>query len=249
MRIGIPSYQRVDKLRSLETLEKMGFTKADIVISTQTSEDYEKYLRAFSDRATVIYRKGTNDSMNRNTCLDYFDEGEDFLLIDDDIKEFCGLEVIGDKKMLYPIKTKAKLEAIAKKQFAFCEKHNSPIFAWYAVENAFFMSNTTDLRNILVGTVFGIHNRSDVRFNEVYDLKGDFEISLRLIERGFNAVRFNGFVAKADHRSAGGCESARKAGHNRIRCEALLNRYPTLVVPHPTRAGEIKFIGDTGKRK
>ena len=248
MRIGIPSYQRVDKLHSLATLEKMGFTKNDIVISTQTSEDYEAYLRAFGDRAKVIYRKGTNDSMNRNTCLNYFDEGEDFLLIDDDIKEFCGLEQIGDKKMLYPIKTKEKLEQIARKQFDFCQKHNSPLFAWYAVENAFFMSNSIDLRNILVGTVFGVHNRADVRFNETYDLKGDFEISLRLIERGFNAVRFNGFVAKADHKSSGGCESARKAGHNKIRCAALLNRYPTLIKPHPTRAGEIKFIGDSGKR-
>ena len=248
MRIGIPSYQRVDKLHSLATLEKMGFTKNDIVISTQTSEDYEAYLRAFGDRAKVIYRKGTNDSMNRNTCLNYFDEGEEFLLIDDDIKEFCGLEQIGDKKMLYPIKTKEKLEQIARKQFDFCQKHNSPLFAWYAVENAFFMSNSIDLRNILVGTVFGVHNRADVRFNETYDLKGDFEISLRLIERGFNAVRFNGFVAKADHKSAGGCESARKAGHNKIRCAALLNRYPTLIKPHPTRAGEIKFIGDSGKR-
>ena len=248
MRIGIPSYKRVDTFHSLPTLEKMGYTKNDIIVSTQTSEDYEAYLKAFGDRAKIIYRKGSNDSMNRNTLLDYFDEGEDFLLIDDDIKEFCGLEVIGDKKMLYPIKTKEKLEKIVIKQFAFCEKHNSPIFAWYALENAFFMSNTIDLRNILVGTVFGIHNRADVRFNETYDLKGDFEISLRLIERGFNAVRFNGFAAKADHRSAGGCEGARKAGHNKIRCEALLNRYPTLIVPHATRAGEIKFIGNTGKR-
>ena len=109
-------------------------------------------------------------------------------------------------------------------------------------------SYITTMRNILVGTVFGVSNRKDIRFNETYDLKGDFEISLRLIERGFNAIRFNGFVAKADHCSPGGCEDARKAGHNRIRCEALLNKYPTLIVPHPTRAGEIKFVGDTGKR-
>lgn len=248
MRIGIPSYKRLDKLHSIKTLKAMGYTKSDIVISTQTTEDYESYLRAFGNDAIVIYRAGSNDGMNRNTILDYFEEGEDFLLIDDDIKEFCGLEQIGDKKMLYPIRSRERLEKIVAKQFAFCKKNNSPLFAWYATENAFFMSNTIDLRNILVGTVFGVSNRKDIRFNETYDLKGDFEISLRLIERGFNAVRFNGYVAKADHRSAGGCEDARKAGHNRIRCEALLNKYPTLIVPHPTRAGEIKFIGDTGKR-
>lgn len=248
MRIGIPSYQRVDKLHSLKTLKELGFTKDDIVISTQTQADYEAYLKAFSKDAKVIYRAGTNDSMNRNTCLDYFDEGEEILLIDDDIKQFCGLDIVGDKKMLYPIRSRVTLEKVLRKQFDFAGVHNSPLFAWYAVENAFFMSNTIDLRNILVGTVFGIKNRKDVRFNEVYDLKGDFEISLRLIERGFNAVRFNGFVAKADHKSAGGCTDARKAGHNKIRCAALLNRYPTLIVPHPTRQGEIKYIGSTGKR-
>ncbi len=249
MRIGIPSYKRVDKLHSLKTLKELGYGKQDIVISTQTKEDYEAYIRAFGQDAMIIYRAGTNDSMNRNTCLNYFDEGEDILLIDDDIKEFCGLEVLGDKKVLYKIGSRERLEDIVKKQFAFCKRHNSPMFAWYAVENAFFMSNTIDLRNILVGTVFGVTVRKDVRFNEVYDLKGDFEISLRLIERGFNAVRFNGFVAKADHKSAGGCEDARKAGHNRIRCAALLDKYPTLIAPHPTRNGEIKFIGDTGKKR
>lgn len=243
MRVGIPSYKRVDKFHTLATLERLGYKENEIVVSTQTKEDYEAYSKSFAGRAKIIYRKGSNDSMNRNTLLDYFDEGEDFLLLDDDIREFCGLEQIGDKKTLYPIKTRERLEKIVNRQFDFCRKHNSPIFAWYAVENAFFMSNTTDLRNILVGTVFGIHNRRDVRFNEVYDLKGDFEISLRLIERGFNAVRFNGYVAKADHKSAGGCDEARKAGHNRIRCAALLERYPTLIVPHATRAGEIKFIG------
>lgn len=248
MRIGIPSYKRVDKFHSIKTLKAMGYSKNEIIVSTQTKEDYEAYRKAFDADCTIIYRAGTNDSMNRNTLLDYFDEGEDFLLIDDDIKAFCGLEQIGDRKMLYNITSKEKLEKVVKKQFEYCNKHNSPMFAWYATENAFFMSNTIDLRNILVGTVFGIHNRKDIRFNETYDLKGDFEISLRLIERGFNAVRFNGYVAKADHRSAGGCEDARKAGHNRIRCAALLNKYPTLIVPHPTRNGEIKFIGDTGKR-
>lgn len=248
MRIGIPSYKRLDKFHSIKTLKELGYSKKDIIVSTQTTEDYEAYLRAFGNDAKIIYRAGSNDGMNRNTLLDFFDEGEDFLLIDDDIKAFCGLEQIGDKKMLYTIKTRQALEKIVNKQFDFCQKHNSPLFAWYATENAFFMSNTIDLRNILVGTVFGVHNRADVRFNETYDLKGDFEISLRLIERGFNAVRFNGYVAKADHRSAGGCEDARKAGHNRIRCAALLNKYPTLIVPHPSRDGEIKFIGDTGKR-
>lgn len=242
MRIGIPSFRRVNRLHSMDTLERMGYGPEDIIISTQTGLDYAEYKKAFAGRAQIIYRAGTNDSMNRNACIDFFDEGERFLLIDDDIKAFCGLIQCDGKKALYDIRSKEELERIATKQFDYCDKHNSPMFAWYPTENAYFMSNTIDLRNIFVGTVLGVTNSRKRRFNEVYDLKGDFEISLRLIEAGYNAVRFNGYVAKADHRSKGGCEEARKAGHNAERYRALLERYPTLIKPSH-REGEIRYTG------
>lgn len=247
MRVGIPSYKRVDRFDTLKALHDLGYGKNEIIVSTQTAEEYESYSKAHGSVATVIYREGTNDSINRNTLLNYFNEGENIVVMDDDIKEFHRLVITKGKNTLAKIGSRQEFEGILLKQFSFCEKYRSPMFAWYTVDNAFFMSKTAHIRSILDGTILGIKNSYNIRFNEINDLKGDYELSCRLIESGYNAVRFNGYSAKAGSKTPGGCEDARKAGHNSIRCRALLERYPELLTAHPTRKGEVKFIGRTKK--
>jgi len=243
-RFGIPSYKRKDCLHTLRTLVELGYGKSEIIISTQTEADYMDYKKAFGAQATIIYNSAANDSQNRNTCIDYFDEGEEFLLLDDDIKAFCRLEEIGEKKLLSRFQTRTQLDKTFEQMFSYCQKHNSPMWAWYPIPNAFFMSNSIDQKNIFVGTILGVKNSRSRRFDETFDLKGDYEISLRLMLMGYNAVRFNGFTVEANHRSKGGCEDARNAGHNAKRCAALLERYPTLIKPG-RKKGEIRYIGKT----
>ena len=55
-RWGIPSYQRAEDPFTLDLLTRLGYTKDEIIISTQTKEDYELYTNLQGDRATVIYR-------------------------------------------------------------------------------------------------------------------------------------------------------------------------------------------------
>lgn len=246
-RFGIPSYRRKDCLYTLDTLKRLGYEKKDIVISTQAEDDYREYKRLFCNDAIIIFRPATNDSENRNTVIDYMEEGERFILADDDIKAFSWMEEFGGKKQLFDFTSKQQLEKMFDKMFAFCEMRNSPIWAWYPVPNAFFMKNSIDLRNIFVGTILGVKNNRKIRFDESFDLKGDYEISLRLMKMGYNTVRFNSYTAKANHKSKGGCEDARKAGHNERRCKVLLERYPELI-KESHRKGEIRFIGKNRKR-
>ena len=247
MRFGIASYQRIDKLHSLKTLKDMGYGKDEIIVATQTEDDYKAYSSEFGKAATIIYRYGTNVGVNRNTVLNYMNPGEELFFIDDDVRAFERLVEIEGKKSLRVIGTRAELEAIASRQFAFCRKANSPWFAWYPTENAFFMSKTVHTRNIFCATVLGVVNHPDIRFDERYTLKEDYDISLRLIEEGYNAVRFNGYTAKASHYVRGGCWEARENGQERVRCRNLLERYPGLVQPHATRENEVKYVGPTKK--
>ncbi len=237
---GIPSYKRSDAPLTVNLLHKLGYSKEDIIVSTQTAEDYKAYSEKQGDIATVIYREGTNDSINRNTVLNYLSNESVLLLADDDITAFERLSA--DGKELIPFTDGDELERYFDLMFRYCVRHNSKLWAWYTVENAFFMKHTIDDKNILNGTILGIVNDSDVRFDETFDLKGDYEISLRFMSRGMNAIRFNGFVCKAKAYSKGGCEDARKAGNNDGRFKELLRRYPTLIKPSH-RCGEIKFIG------
>ncbi|MBQ7054547.1 MAG: hypothetical protein IJN97_04935, partial [Oscillospiraceae bacterium] len=111
-------------------------------------------------------------------------------------------------------------------------------------ENAFFMKHTIDDKNILCGTLFGIEKDRRFMFNDSYSLKGDFELSLRYIKSGYNAVRFNGFTCAARHKSSGGCSDARKNGENESRYQELLRKYPELIKASK-RTGEIKYVGET----
>lgn len=237
---GIPSYQRSDLPYTVDLLHKLGYSREDIIVSTQTEDDYEKYKQKQGDKAVVIFKKADNDSKNRNTTLDYL-KGEKFILLaDDDIKAF--LKLSADGKKLIPIETKEELERLFDAMFRFTVRNRAKLWAWYPVENAFFMKHTIDDKNILCGTIFGVVMDDCVRFDPAYYLKGDYEISLRHIASGMNAIRFNGFTCKANHRSSGGCEEMRKAGMNQQNYEELVMMYPDLIKPS-NRDGEIKYIG------
>ena len=97
MRIGIPSYQRVNSCKTLDTLISMGYGRDEIIISTQTADEYRAYQQAHGDKATIIYREGSNDSVNRNTILAFMNVDEEFILMDDDIKAFNRLEMVSGK--------------------------------------------------------------------------------------------------------------------------------------------------------
>lgn len=248
-RFGIPSYKRADSQLTLETLKKLGYAKNEIVISTQTKQDFTEYKHRYDDSAIILFRAAENDSQNRNTLIDYFGEGECFLLVDDDIRAFSKLKIEPNgTKTLRRFERREELEATFDKMFRYCKAKRSPLWAWYPVDNAFYMSDTVDDRNILVGTIFGVINSHRLKFDETYDLKGDYEISLRLMQIGLNAVRFNGYTAEARHKSTGGCEDARKAGKNKEQCAKLLLKYPELIKPSH-RTGEIRFVGKRGTDK
>lgn len=237
---AIPSYKRSDDAGTVDMLHRMGYDREDIIVSTQTLDDFEKYKKTQGEKAVIVYREGKNDSMNRNTLLKMFDAGTEFILADDDIKKLCRLSE--DGKTLEEIKTKKEAEQYFEKMFELCRRNRAKIWAWYPVANAFFMKRTIDDKNILVGTIFGIIKDERYYFDEFFSLKGDFEISLRFIQDGFNAIRFNGFTCEAKHRSKGGCLEMRNNGENYMRYCELLRRYPLLIKPS-ARQEEVRYIG------
>ena len=89
---------------------------------------------------------------------------------------------------------------------------------------------------------FGLLDTS-VRFDPAFFVKEDYELSLRLMSKGKGVARFNMFAASARHKTSGGCEEVwKRDGHQEL-AELLVQAYPDLIKLHPTRKGEIKFIG------
>ena len=99
-----------------------------------------------------------------------------------------------------------------------------------------------------MGTIFGIRKQGDIMFNPAVSVKDDFELSLRMIASGFNAVCFNGFTCKAGHLTRGGGQDDRIRGENKKCYTALINRYPQLIKPS-RREEEIRYVWDRGTEK
>lgn len=245
-RFCIPSYQREDQPITVDLLNRMGYAKDEIIVGTQTLEEYREYSKRQGDKATVTYAPANNCPQNRNNLLDRFADGERILLADDDVRAF--LRLTEDENRLEEIKTREELEQIFDRMFEYCERNNAYMWAWYPVENPMFMHRTIDRGNILVATLLGIRKTGEKMFNPAFSVKEDFELSLRMIASGLNVVRFNGFTCKARHMTRGGCQDDRLAGENEKCFRALVNRYPQFVRPSH-RKGEIRYVGDRATEK
>lgn len=234
MIICIPSYKRAGKVLTLDFLGH-AFTKDEIIIGTQTEEDYNQYCKEYSERATIIYKKGHSVGDNRNSLLEYCQEHgyNEALLLDDDIRYIITMQ----KQKLVGNEFRKLMEQC----YDMCRKNNVVLFGGYCCENPFMMSRTIK-PNIIVGMLFGLLDTS-VRFDSSFFVKEDYELSLRLMSKGKGVVRFNMFAASARHKTSGGCEEAwKRDGHQEL-AELLVQAYPDLIKLHPTRKGEIKFIG------
>ena len=234
MTITIPSYKRSEKLTTIDFLGE-AFSKEEVIIGTQTEEDYELYSQKFGDVATVIFKAGFSCGDNRNNLLEYCEEHniKETLQLDDDIRHV---------RTMYDQKLKSfEFRQLMEKCFSVARENGVILFGSYATDNKLSMKRTAS-RNIIVGMLSGILDTS-IRYDRKFKIKHDYELSLRMMQQGRKVVRFNSFSVVASHKSSGGCLEAWKRKDYKVEAEWLAEAYPNLVKLHPNRIGEIKFIG------
>lgn len=235
-KFGIPSYKRGAKQRTLQMLIDYGYEKEDIVISTQTEEDYREYSEKYGEFCEVIFTPGDSVTKNRNSILRHFGRGEWVVMLDDDISGFYKL----NSGKLERINSIEELDSMVVDFFEFAKAHNALIWGLYPVKNQFFMKNTIDTSNI-VNTCLGIIN--EVRFDESFIAKEDIELCCRVISAGLNVIRFNFICYDAKHRNKGGCYDVWNSDENEKVSERLVFLYPNLLKINRRRRGEVLFTG------
>lgn len=247
---GIASYNRPDKQYMLNYLHGLGYPKEQILLSTQTTRDYEEYTRLFGDKATVIYREGENVGDNKNSLLDYYCanyKDAHLVICSDKVK---AVQYLGADKKTHKIEKREHLEAIVRKAFYLADYYGAELWGCYTTSNAFFMSHTTTINALLIGCFMGIVNPQRLRFDREQPIKEDFEVVLRTISQGGCVLRFNDICLAATFHSKGGSYELWHAEGDSVnkRCnDRLLARYQNLIAKHPTRANEQKYVGKSTK--
>lgn len=218
-KILIPSYKRAGKVKTLDLLQGETYSADDIIISTQTQEDYDAYRGHYKGRATIIYREGNSVGDNRNSLLEWAQKHEIryAVMLDDDVKS---IRFINGSRAT----TANQLNQLFQKCFNYAADNDCPLWGSYPNDNRLSMKTNVKCA-LLTGTCLGFLD-TGLRFDNRYRIKEDYELSLRLLRQGKKVLRFNSFAPSACHKTDGGCFADwSKQG---IYTDMLVSQYPDL---------------------
>lgn len=241
-KIGIPTYKRKLKEKTLDYLIKIGYPKERIILSTQTHEDYvflkEKYGR-FCD---VIFGYANNAGANRNNILKKIQKGDWILLLDDDAK--C-IEYLTTDGNIRPFDNFKKLDKFCSSIISYSEKNNIKLIGGYPViySKDFWkkcIKEKYKFDTFIDGMLTLLHYDGNM-YNEDFMLKSDYELSLRLISQGNHVMRINNVRINAMSKSQGGCEEIRKNVKD-IYGSLLVDMYPNLITFKKNNKKEIRLL-------
>lgn len=247
---GIVSYKRADRQPMLNYLSGMGYKKEEIILSLQTKEDYDEYMKLYSDKATIIYREGSNISDNKNNILDYIQATRNntrMVMCSDKVR---GVQWLPRGGKLRIIESREEMDMFINKAFFITRQLKGSLFGVYCVDNAFYMEHSISTNKQMLGCFMGIPDPSLQRFDHDQPLKEDYEFIMHHVNEGRRTVRFNDVSLLATFHTQGGChEFWGNSELNKNCTDRLLKMYPTLCKRHSTRKNEIKDAAPSIKIK
>jgi len=237
--IGIPSYRRADNQRTLTYLENLGFPKGRIIVSLQCPKDYDNYRKAGVEErvGSLVFKKGNNVSDNMNTLLNSVDIGTKLIMLDDDVNFIQKLE----NEKLINIESLEELNSLVEMGYSLVGQKDTALWGLYPVANSFFMKEGVKERALIIGSFFAVIT-SELRFNNLYSTKQDFEYCCQVIRKYGKLVRLENYTVKAQHYSKGGCADNWKDKETVINtAKKLCEEYSDIVRLNPNKEGEVQI--------
>ena len=239
--IAIPTYGRSNKIAedTLAVLRRYGIPNGKIHLFVDNQKEFDDYTanvpRDLYGKIVITYKKGSI-SVIRNFIVDYFEENQKIISMDDDVKAF---QTLDKKNNLVDL---ASLTALIEKGFALCAEHKCSLWGVYPVANGYYMKSnkeySTDLK-FIVGSFMAFTNRKiKCRMN----FKEDYELSIENFLRDHKVVRFNRVCIKFKMYSKNGGigKSQEERLQDNIRAAKwLLQKYPKWVKLNARREGEV----------
>lgn len=211
------------------------FNRTDIYIFVNDEEEAESY-RKENPGVNIIATGKKGITPTRNYILDFFEDGEEIVMLDDDVMRFRILKVIDFRKHLFEIEN---IKEFFEQAFVMTRRANAKLWGVQACDVGVYMTRKINTDKFIIGTASGIIN-DHLRFDEDLVLKEDYDYTLKhIIEHG-RVFKFNFISVEAKHYSnKGGCVDYRKKETEAEACKILLERYPQFLIPNVKRENEI----------
>lgn len=220
--IAIPSKGRAGLIKSQKI-----FKSATLYIPESELMQYSIY----TNKIVTIPNEIKGITKTRNWILKY-NKNKNVFFIDDDLK-YCGYVERTDLK--YKVKKLTDeniIYDVIKQLFEITEQIGSKINGFFTVDNNLtnYSYNPFLLNGVCLGSCMGIVNDGTYYFNEDYEVKEDYELTLRNLKDGLSTVRTNIIFMQHEHtQTAGGCRDSKRIEKEKRALKMLLKEYPGMI--------------------
>lgn len=217
--ICIPTYKRYKKLgeKTLTTLAIGKIPRKYIYIFVADKDEYKEYKKIYPSYKIIVGRLGLKNQ--RNFISEYFDNGQNILQMDDDIKGLYTKNKDGKPERIQDLKY------LINKSFQYIRKNKSYLFGFYPVDNTYFLFDKThfDLK-LIVGSCFGIINRKGDYYKLTIDEKEDYERTLKHYLKDKCVTRFSNIGIMTDYfKNSGGMGKLEdRIEASKVSCEYMI---------------------------
>lgn len=219
--IAIPSKGRAGLMTSQEI-----FKSAVIYVPENEVKQYSIYKNKIVGIPIEI--KGITQTRNwilkNNDCNIFF--------LDDDLEYGGYVERTNEKYKIKRVKEESIYIKEIEKLFEVSEQSNSKIFGMFTVGNNLtnYAYNPFLFNGVCLGSCMGIINDGSYYFDEEFEVKEDYELTLRhFTERGIT-VRSNILFMQHEHTQLrGGCRDSNRIAKEKTAVKKLITIYPGMI--------------------
>jgi glycosyltransferase involved in cell wall biosynthesis len=220
--IAIPSKGRA----GLITSQKI-FKSATLYIPESELMQYSIY----ENKIVTIPIEVKGITATRNWILKY-NNGKNVFFLDDDLQYGGYIERTDLKYKVKRITEESIYINEIIKLFDIAEQSNSKIFGFFTVGNNLtnYSYNPFLFNGVCLGSCMGIINDGSYYFDETFEVKEDYELTLRhFTERGIT-VRSNIIFMQHEHTQLrGGCRDSNRIQKEKTAVKKLITMYPNMI--------------------
>lgn len=219
--IAIPSKGRAVLITSQEI-----FKSAVIYVPENEVKQYSIYKNKIVGIPIEVrgITKTRNWILKNNDCNIFF--------LDDDFEYGGYVERTDEKYKVKRVKDESIYIKEIHKLFEVTEQSNSKIFGMFTVGNNLtnYSYNPFLFNGVCLGSCMGIINDGSYYFDETFEVKEDYELTLRhFTERGIT-VRSNILFMQHEHTQLrGGCRDSKRIDKEKIAVKRLITMYPNMI--------------------
>jgi len=220
--IAIPSKGRA----GLITTQKI-FKSGTLYIPESELMQYSIY----SNKIVTIPNEVKGITKTRNWILKH-NENKNVFFIDDDLQYFGYVERSDLKYKIKRLYDEQIAYSEIKKLFEIAYQIDAKITGFFTVGNNLtnYPNNPFLFNGVCLGSCMGIVNDGAYYFNEEYEVKEDYELTLRNLKDGRSTVRTNILFMQHEHTQLkGGCRSNDRIEKEKKALKMLLKEYTGMI--------------------